>query len=580
MTDRTTATKAPKEPQTAGLGSLQRELHTHPARGLTPSKLAAILDEAESGDIRAQADLFEDMEEKDGHIAAEMGKRRRALLLPWQVLPPDQPSAYEKGITDRLRELVDAIPAFDDMLYDMTDAIGKGFACLEIEWGKEGGWWVPASLTHRPQSWFTLHRGERQEIRLRTNGVGAAPRGRPDEGGHRGVPLQPFGWLVHTHRAKSGWLERAAMFRQLVWPYLFKNYSIGDLAEFLEIYGIPVRVGKYPGSASKEEKATLMRALVGIGHNAAGIIPDGMSLDFLDAARGDPAAFELMIDWCERTQSKVILGGTLTSGADGKSSTNALGNVHNEVRKDLRDSDIRQLNNTLTCGLLHAIATVNGLMPPEGARRAPVLRLKVQDTEDLATFAQALPALVKIGMQIPVQWAQERLGIPQPKDGEAVLTPAAPMGFGMATANLSAALNSSLAPAGAAGQGGRGRGEGTLPQAAAMAAAAANPSETPNSSGAYLGSAMRRNAPPTPNPAAEMAAQLEKGAAPAVGAWLAQIRALVDKAGSLEDLRDGLEALLPDLKPDDFAEAMAQALAAAQLAGRYDILNEAGRLNG
>ena len=29
----------------------------------------------------------------------------------------------------------------------------------------------------------------------------------------------------------------------------------------------------------------------------------------------------------------------ISSGADGKSSTNALGNVHNEVRKDLRDGD-------------------------------------------------------------------------------------------------------------------------------------------------------------------------------------------------------------------------------------------------
>ena len=338
-----------------------------------------------------------------------------------------------------------------------------------------------------------------------------------------------------------------------MWPYLFKNYSVGDLAEFLEIYGIPVRVGRYPASASKEEKATLMRALVGIGHNAAGIIPEGMALEFLDAARGDPAAFQLMMDWCERTQSKVILGGTLTSSADGKTSTNALGQIHNEVR----------------------------LMPPEGARRAPVLRLKLEETEDLATFAQALPALVNIGMQIPVQWAQERLGIPQPKAGEEVLRPAAPA-FGVATAATAQDVFSSPRPrvprSGSAG--GEGQGEGVLPQAAAMATTAANPSETPNSSGAYLGRAMRRNAPPTPNPAAEMAAQLEKGAAPAVGAWLAQIRALVDKAGSLEDLRGGLEALLPDLKPDDFAEAMAQALTAAQLAGRYDILNEAGRLNG
>ena len=34
-------------PQTAQLGHLQRELQTHPTRGLTPSKLATILDAAE-----------------------------------------------------------------------------------------------------------------------------------------------------------------------------------------------------------------------------------------------------------------------------------------------------------------------------------------------------------------------------------------------------------------------------------------------------------------------------------------------------------------------------------------------------
>ncbi|MBN0735386.1 DUF935 family protein, partial [Pseudomonas aeruginosa] len=88
---------------------------------------------------------------------------------------------------------------------------------------------------------------------------------------------------------------------------------------------------------------TLLRALAALGHNAAGIIPLGMELDFLNAAQGDPAAFQLMIEWCERTQSKAILGGTLTSQADGKTSTNALGNVHNEVRKDLRDADAKLL---------------------------------------------------------------------------------------------------------------------------------------------------------------------------------------------------------------------------------------------
>ena len=72
-------------PQTAHLTALQRELQAHPTRGLTPSKLARILDSAEAGDMTAQFELFEDMEEKDGHIASELNKRRRACLLEWEV---------------------------------------------------------------------------------------------------------------------------------------------------------------------------------------------------------------------------------------------------------------------------------------------------------------------------------------------------------------------------------------------------------------------------------------------------------------------------------------------------------------
>lgn len=37
-------------PQTAHLTALQRELQAHPTRGLTPSRLATILDAAEQGE--------------------------------------------------------------------------------------------------------------------------------------------------------------------------------------------------------------------------------------------------------------------------------------------------------------------------------------------------------------------------------------------------------------------------------------------------------------------------------------------------------------------------------------------------
>lgn len=501
-----------REPQTAHLTSLHHEVGNHPSRGLTPSRLAALLDAAEQGDIVAQYELFEDVEEKDGHVFAEMGKRRRAVAqLDWQIVPPENPTAKEKQAADALEKLLAGLDDFEAMLFDVTDAIGKGFACLEFDgWHRVDGDWLPKAIDHRPQTWFQLTRGERrQEIRLR--------------GATGGEPLQPYGWITHIHKAKSGYLERSALFRVLVWPYLFKNYSVGDLAEFLEIYGIPMRVGKYPGGATEKEKLTLLRALAQLGHSAAGIIPIGMEMEFLNAAEGDPAAFKLMIDWCERTQSKVILGGTLTSGTGEGTNTNALGNVHNEVRLDLRDSDAKQLAATISRDLVYPIAVLNGLA--DNWKRCPRLVFPTEEPEDLKAYADSLPQLVKLGFRIPRQWAQEKVGIPEPSEQEDVLQ----------------LQTEASAPA---------RSEPEQPAGVAVATA-------------------------QQKPAATAAQRLDDDLQPITGQWITRIRQLVEQAESLEQIRDGLAELLPEMTLEQYAEAMAQALAAAALQGRLDIVQEA-----
>lgn len=508
-----------EEAQSAQLVSLHQEFAGHPSRGLTPSRLAAIMDAAEQGDLIRQYELYEDMEEKDAHIASEMGKRRRALILELEVVPPPNASAAEKREAEQLKEWLGELPSLSDVLFDITDAIGKAFVCLEF-----GGWEtiekirLPASINHRPQTWFQLQRMTTgQEIRLRNNTL-------------EGEALNPFGWIVHTHRAKSGYLERAALFRVLSWPYLFKNYSVADLAEFLEIYGIPLRLGRYPSGSAEADKRVLLRALASIGHRASGIVPTGMEIEMLEAAKGDPGAFELMISWCERAVSKAVLGGTLTSQADGKSSTNALGNVHDEVRKDLRDSDARQIEATLTRDLLYPIAVLNGLAK-NGLRRCPRARLRTTETEDLATFAEALPGLVSLGMKIDRQWAQERIGVPEPD----------------ADAELLGSTAQDAAPA-------------VIPTAVAASGKIA---------------ALAQAVSPPPDPPAQMVDRVNARIEPLTAEWIGKIRALVEQAQSLEQIRDGLEALIPELSLDQYAEAMAQALSAAALAGRYEILQEA-----
>ncbi|WP_420996230.1 DUF935 domain-containing protein [Cupriavidus sp. 30B13] len=400
------------EQQSARLQALQHDYAGHPSRGLTPVKLARILELAEIGDLTAQADLFQDMEEKDGHIFAEMSKRKRALLtLDWSIAPPKDATAEEKRQAELISTWFRELPDFDDVLLDLLDGIGHGFSALEMSWGRDGGIWMPVRFEHRPQRWFMTPFGQPEELRLR--GDAAA-----------GVELWPFGWAVHRHKAKSGYIGRGGLHRVLAWPYLFKNFSVRDLAEFLEIYGLPLRVGTYGTGAGKEEKLALLRAVTEIGHNAAGIVPEGMKIEFKSAAQGSEEPYEAMIGWCERTQSKVILGGTLTSQADGKSSTNALGNVHNEVRHDLMVSDARQLAGTIKRDIIFAICALN--FGVADSRRIPNFVFDTRAPEDMKLYAESLPKLVGMGMKVPRRWAHEKLAIPEPKEDEDILQVARP----------------------------------------------------------------------------------------------------------------------------------------------------------
>lgn len=404
-------TEVLSEPQTAKLGWLKRELAQHPSRGLTPSKLARILEDAEQGDLVSQFELFEDMEEKDGHLFAEMSKRKRALLtVEWDIEPPPNPSAQETKDAEALKERLQALDDFEDVVLGMADGIGKGFSCQELEWERLGREWLPKCVHFRPQSWFTLDRETYSEIRLRSIAS-------------TGEPLVPFGWVTHVHRARPGYIARAGLHRQLSWPYLFKVYAIADLAEFLEIYGLPIRLGTYPASATQEEKATLLRAVVNLGHDAAGIIPEGMAIDFKEAADATAAheSFMAMVDLMERTESKVILGATLTSQADGKTSTNALGKVHNEVRLDILAADARQIESTIRRDLLYPIGVLNGLV--KDPRRVPRFRFDVQEESDFAMLAEALPKVVNMGARPPLPWVRELLGMPEAAEGEEVLEP-------------------------------------------------------------------------------------------------------------------------------------------------------------
>jgi len=499
-------TEALAEPQTARTAQLFQVFEEHPARGLTPASLHRILTAAEQGDLSAQHDLFRDMEDRDGHILTEMFKRKAALQgLDWTITPLSDASAKEKADAEWLSEIVGNLE-LEDILLDAMDAVGHGFSCQEVTWGKVGKEKLPLKFEHRPQSWFQLDIATRSQIRLKDNSAD-------------GAELWPMGWILHVHKAKSGYVARGGIHRTLAWPYLFKNYSVRDLAEFLEIYGLPLRLGTYPTGASAREKSTLLQAVMSIGHAAAGIVPEGMAIDFKEAAKGQSDPFEYMIGWCENTQSKIILGQTLSADAKPTGMGSGVSNLHNEVRHDILAADARQVARTLTRHLLWPILAVN--RPGADPARCPKFRFDLAESEDLAVYADALPKLAGAGMQIPIAYAHEKLRIPQAKEGEAV---------------MGAAVKEPAMPSGA---------------------------ELPSDKPAAL---KRANDPVDPVADASVETLLE-AANEHVNTLIAKVSEMVDRADDLPSLQAALLAAYGDLDVERLREIMSAALALAELKG-------------
>ena len=562
-----------REPQTSHTRYIQREFDQHPARGLTPEKLARVLMDAERGDLVEQVELADDIEERDGHIFAELGKRKTAVTgLDWEILPPKAASPQEEKLAAEVDEWLRGDASFGELLYDMMDAVNKGFAMHEMIWSQDGQRLVP-SFTFQPQRWFRADASRRQ-IMLRS----MSPQQTAEDIAAElppvmGEPLKPWGWITHIHRSRSGYITRNGLCRMLAWTHLFTNYSIRDLAEFLEIFGLPLRLGTYPAGASDGEKRALMAAVVGVGHNAAGIIPAGMKIDFQKAAEGSEGPFVAMWDHMQAIASKVILGQTLSAQA-GVRGSSQIAMVHNDVRIDIRDGDAQQLQNTLNAQLIVPYCLINhaGIDP----RRCPRIRFDVGQQEDLQNYAENLPKLAAAGMQIGVDWAHEKLRIPKAEAGEPLLQAIATVG-----GNPQPASPPSVRPPAGAVPG--------VPPKPAPAGVPPKPAPAPAPAPATATAAAnaRLLATLVAQLAATQTAQAAQASAPtgwdtviaeAASAWRPQLSPLVlplldalDKAVAAGESLTSFRARLPQLVPDTnalpFADALTRSAFLAHLAG-------------
>lgn len=515
------------------------------ASGLTPDRLATLLKQADEGDGRAYLRLALEMEQREAHYRSVLSTRKRAVTRLPITVEAASDDAADVALADEIRTLTVA-PGFRSLLGHALDALGKGFAAIEINWDTTRTPWAPREVIDPATGarrrayewvdprWFRYAKTDARTLRLLDETA-------PDEG----LPLPPYRFIIHEPELMSGQPLGRGLARVACVAYMAKSFAIKDWLAFAEVFGMPLRLGKYDGSATEEDIQILIAAVANLGADAAAVIPKSMEVEFINTVSGitgGNVVFGKLAEWADKQISKAVLG--QTASADG--TPGALGGqqAQDAVRDDLRDADAEELAETLNRDLVGAYLALNhGGIEPDAA---PRIVLRAKENEDIQALADALAVFIPLGLRVEASVIRDKLGLPDPVKGEEVEVLGPVVSSQLPAASAPTATNRRLLSPSPGGRGLGGGGETAL-------------------------NAQTRDAPDTPD---RQTAVLAQTAGPLVDAVLAQIRRELDAAPDLAAFNARLLTLYPELNGTDLTALLGEAFLAAELAGRYEVGHE------
>lgn len=495
----------------ATITGVRSPITSYPGDGLDPVRLANILKDADQGNPLAYLELAETIEERDLHYAGVLGTRKRSVSQLEVTVEAASDDQLDTEQADMVRDWLKR-DELSDELFDMLDAVGKGYSFTEIIWDHSEGQHMPDRLEWRDPRWFDFDRVDGQTPRL------------IDENGQR-QPLPAFKFIRAMMKAKSGLPVRSGLARIVAWAWMFKAFTQRDWAIFTQNFGQPIRVGKYGPGATADDKRSLFSAVANIAGDCAAIISEGTSIEFIEAGTGSTslALYKERSDWLDQQVSKAVLGQTATT--DAIAGGHAVGKEHRQVQEDIERADAKALSAIINRDLIRPWVMLN-YGPQKSYPRVKIGRAEQTDV-DMAV--KAVEKLVPFGMKVGNRQMQDLVGIGSPADDDDLLT--APQ-------------------------------KGELPELPEeeLPVATRDPSR-PNSSPRDPGEAISQSG-------AELAGQ-------PVDAIIASIRRIVDSAASVEEAKQMLEAAIEqgaiDAPPADLDDAIRQALLLAELTGRAEI---------
>ncbi len=399
----------------------------------SPAKMAGLLNQIDNGELGLLCQLQLEMERKSDDLAGVAQTRRNAVAgLEWCIDPDpnaEEDDAFAQEVAAYVGDRLSTIDAWPGVLWHLAEAIGPNLAVVENIW--QTGEIVDFTIV--PHTRLAAHPITNRGVVIRT-----------DEE-IMGIPTDamPNKFIVFVPNAKGGFPFQTTLTHASIRAYLMAYFSTTDWLAFSELFGCPVRTATHDESALAADVETVKKEINEGGTDVAIVVPKGWELDFKQAA-GTGETYERQMNHASAAFAKLWLGQTLTTDV-GNSGSRALGDVHNEVRHDLRDADISARATCIRNQLIRPIVRFKWPNRPDAP--VPVLTTIIPEARDVPSEDLTLRQLefgAQQGLEVETKWLYESLKIPRPQGAKLPDTvqlkpkPAPAGGFGKGELNAAA----------------------------------------------------------------------------------------------------------------------------------------------
>ena len=209
------------------------------------------------------------------------------------------------------------------------------------------------------------------------------------------LPERKF-WTLAMGGSDDDELYGRGLAEWLYWPTLFKKNGLRFWNIFLDKFGSPTAKGTYRPGTSKADINNLLGALQAISTDSGIVVPEGVAIELLQAAKSGTADFAELCKYMDGAITKIMLSQTMTTD---NGSSRAQSETHAGVKLEVIRSDADLLSDSFNEGPARWWTDLN--YGPDVA--SPLVMRDCGGEEDTKAMAETDAILRGIGGSAPMR---------------------------------------------------------------------------------------------------------------------------------------------------------------------------------